>query len=129
MTTDTTTTVAETAAAPDVERAAATAAGLRSLAALIAGHPHLAPHVRYSAHRLLVPLRDSDDARATLIAFARAGQASGAAVTEFDDVTYAGVDVTFGPITLHVYARVELVHDVTRVVEYTPRSILAEVVA
>lgn len=114
------------AADVDVERAAATAAGLLDLAAMLTEHPRLATKLCSALSRLLVAVV-SDDAREQVCRFAQAGLASGATVTEHDNGKYAGVDVAFGPVTLHVYADVEKVHDVTRIVEYTPRSILAEI--
>jgi hypothetical protein len=126
----------------DTERAAAMAAGLRELAAMVTDHPHLADNLRCGMRRWLVSVgHGGADARAQVIAFARAGRACGATVTEHDDGhTYAGVDVAFGPaVNLHVYAAVEKVHGVTRrnveqgengtcrITEYTPRSILSEI--
>jgi hypothetical protein len=112
---------------PDTDRAAALAAGLRALAAMVTEHPHLAKDLGCAGRHMLVSVgHGSDVARDQILAFARAGLASGATVTEMDNGTHAGVRVAFGPICVQVYAVVEQVHDVTRIVEYTPRSILAE---
>lgn len=127
----------------DEVRAAAMAAGLRDLAAMVTDHPHLSGALRYSFDRWLVSVgHGQDDARTQIIAFARAGRACGATITEHDNGRHAGVDVAFCPaVSLHVYANVEKVHGATvrsveqvddgtrRIVEYTPRSILAEITA
>ena len=124
------------------ERAGALAAGLHELAAMFTEHPQLAAEIPYSLSQITVyisPRRDGD-VRDRIVAFARAGIACGATVTESSDPgsDYAGVDLQFGPIGLHVYSRTEHVHPVTRrtveqvddqtcrVTEYTSRPILAD---
>lgn len=124
------------------DRAAALAAGLRALAAMFTEHPELAAEVPYtlSAIPVFVSPRRDGDVRARIVAFARAGMACGATVTESNDSgsDYAGVDLQFGPVRLNVYSRTEQVHAVTRrtveqvddqtcrVTEYTPRPLLAD---
>jgi hypothetical protein len=114
---------------PDVERAAALAEGLRGVAALLAGHPDLTKQCS-TGLPVYVHLGYGEDVREQLVAFARAGVAAGATVTEEVDTSlgHAGVNVAFGPVTLHAYGPLDLVHEVTRhAVEYTERPILAEI--
>jgi hypothetical protein len=124
------------------DRAAEMAAGLRDLAAMSTEHPSVASDLRCGLTRWLVSVgHGGQSARAQMLAFARAGTACGAKVTEFDDgYQYAGVDVAFGAaVSLHVYADVEKVHGTTRrtveqtedgttrrIVEYAPRPILTD---
>lgn len=126
----------------DQDRAAEMAAGLRDVAAMIVEHPSVASDLRCGLTRWLVSVgHGGQSARAQMLAFARAGRAAGATVTEFDDgYQYAGVDVAFGAaVSLHVYADVEKVHGATRrtveqaedgttrrIVEYAPRPILTD---
>jgi hypothetical protein len=80
---------------------------------------------RYIGTTILLPLGDRDDARDRLIAFARAGKAAGAELSEHDDTKYAGIRLAFGPVVANVYADVAKVHEVVTV-QYTRRPILAE---
>jgi hypothetical protein len=109
-----------------IDQAAALAVGLRDLAALVTEHPELALVVRRAVDMMASVGHGEENARDLIVASARAGLARGAAVTEYDNGQYAGVHVAFGPVRVQVYAAVEKVHRVTRIVEYTPRSILAE---
>ncbi|GGM64317.1 hypothetical protein GCM10012275_38600 [Longimycelium tulufanense] len=86
------------------------AAGLRALADLIEDNPALAERLRYSLERIISPLFSGEnDHKALLAAFARAGKRHGAQITKDSDGKYFGVNLTWGPVTLYVYAERERV--------------------
>lgn len=83
------------------QESTALAAGLRGLAAMVEQQPHVADehNLQWQFEKINVPVFTKNE----VVAFARAGKASGAKVTKHQGDKYAGVDVTFGAVSLHVY--------------------------
>lgn len=106
-----TSTIVPQTTAPAVDEKAANlarevATGVRALADMIETNPAIADEIGWTLRNLLVPIATSDDQRATLAAFARAGTSAGAKVTK--DVSgnndeHFGVDITLGKVKLRVY--------------------------
>lgn len=84
----------------NTDRAAAMATGLRALADMVEAHPEITHDLRYVFDDILV----SVDTRAEISRLARAGAKTGAKVTKHVGSKFAGVNVAFGPVGLHVYA-------------------------
>lgn len=72
--------------------------GLRQVADFVEANPHL--DQRFTFQRILVVA----DTRDEVAAYARAGLAAGAKVTKHQGDKWAGVDLHFGIVNLHVYA-------------------------
>lgn len=75
--------------------------GLRALAAMIEQSSDEAVYeLRYTFDHISVPVWSA----AAAAALARAGMHAGAKVTKHQSDKYAGVDIAFGRVSLHVYA-------------------------
>jgi hypothetical protein len=85
------------------------AAGLHRLAELVAANPDLASLFRYTLAHISVPLIASEDPKTALAAIVRAGLRTGATVSKLPSDQFAGADVLWGPVGIHVYADRELV--------------------
>lgn len=76
------------------------AKALRDLAAMVEANPDLADRLTdYTFARVLVWTNNRNE----VADFARAGAKAGATVAKHQDDKWAGVDVVFGPMRLHVY--------------------------
>lgn len=73
--------------------------GLRAVAAMLDRHEDISERFRWQVDRLLMPIYSRDE----LAAWIRAGKAAGAEVRKHQDDKYAGVDLAFGLVKLHVY--------------------------
>lgn len=81
------------------------AEGLEQLAAMLREHPELAEGLRSDPFEgLLAYVGHLDDPIAMMGAFARAGASHRAKVTKNYNDRWGAVDITFGPVGLHVYA-------------------------
>lgn len=79
--------------------------GLIAVAALMRARPDLAETFQYQVSRWLVPAQTRD----RVATYARAGARLGAEVSKHQDDDWAGVDLAFGRVKLHVYvAREEI---------------------
>ena len=88
--------------APQPDRVgAAMAEGLRAVADMVeTADPAVLHELRYVFDRMLVCV----GTREAAAALARAGVRAGAIVTKHQDGKWAGVDLLWGPVSLHVYA-------------------------
>lgn len=84
-----------------VTKAGELAEGLRRIAAMVEQFPHLVDemHLDWQFDRVTVPVWTKGE----VVSFARAGKAAGAQVAKHQNDQYAGVDLTFGAASLHVY--------------------------
>ncbi|NUR80753.1 MAG: hypothetical protein HOQ21_09955 [Dermatophilaceae bacterium] len=97
--------VIEKPAHPDQAHADAMAAGLMQLATFVRTHPEFHRDLRYSAiGRINAPLSGARETADHLATWARAAKAAKANVTKNATDDFFGIQVTFGPIAVHVYA-------------------------
>lgn len=87
-------------AARRADRARGLAEALHQVAAMVESHHDIADVMGWTLDRLLVPAQT----RANVVALTRAGARSGGVVTKHQSEDWAGSDIRFGPISLHVYA-------------------------
>ncbi len=80
-------------------------AGFRALADTIANNPQLAEYLRYANfNQLLVSTTGEADKPKLMAEFIRAGKANGATISKSGDEKWFNLDITWGPIGLHVFA-------------------------
>lgn len=112
------TAIDETLAAPyDLKLAGDIIEGLRALADLLEANPELTEYFRYNdvLRKLHVPVSHCDDPRASMAAWARAGNANGHPVAKDYDGQWGSVTVTLSDaVKVFAYAKREQV--CTRVV-------------
>lgn len=78
--------------------------GLRALATLIEQNPELAEHFRHTIGIINVPVNSVDEPVPLIAAFTRAAMALGARVEKEYGEHWGGVNLTWGPVGIHVYA-------------------------
>jgi hypothetical protein len=87
------------------DQAAAMADGLRKLADLIETNPAFAPVMRYPLGSMNAPANYVGDTRKLMADFARAALAAGGTVEkDYDGDKWAGINASFGPVCVQVYA-------------------------
>jgi hypothetical protein len=103
------------------------AAGLRALADLITANPALAEYLRFALRGMYAPLGSHDgDVRAVLETFYRAAGEGGAAVTVDNGPQRCEVAAAFGPVTVSMGAKAELMAgEQPRTPTYMPLAVAA----
>lgn len=95
------------------EHAESMAAGLEQLAAFVRANPELGERLRFALKTIAEPICNSDDPKALMTKFVRAGKSAGAHVVKDIDPSqrkYAAVYLEFGSmVRVQVYAEAEQV--------------------
>lgn len=78
--------------------------GLRTLADLIDGNPHLYDDVRYSLSTLLIPVSSREDPRGRMADWIRVAKSVGLPISKSYDESWGKVVIDFGGFALQVYA-------------------------
>lgn len=88
---------------PEPKQSQRLAAGFRALADMLDANPDLAD-VGYCFSYIFEAVNIPVDSREQIATLARAGMRAGAKVDKHQDDNYAGVNISFGSVGLHVYA-------------------------
>jgi hypothetical protein len=79
------------------------AAGLRALADLIDANPHIADHLAFALHHILVPVMNQPGPRRVMTDLVTAAKACGAPVEIDPRGAYIHALLKFGPVTVDAY--------------------------